>query len=279
MGIRIFFRYLYSCLGVQALLFHQHARKSRKIEHAFGMFACIVCDKKCFRAHCCRDNSVENGIALISSVAGYVMEIVWKYAAVDRHSGILNICVTPWRLLACIPHSWQCNNDIVRPPSIHRNEVNDKNTNGGPRRSLQRSATLPANPRNNPIIRHHQRYHHDEQSAEIPLIQQQPQTRITTPQRIKIRVRSTSTEKAGESINNQNVSKGSQPILANIQLTVFAFCISIWFTQIGRTTIITQAKWLPRICYNRDMWSKSAGRWLARLVAVALARSTRDKTW
>lgn len=89
---------------------------------------------------------------------------------------------------------------------FHRNEVNDKNTNGGPRRSLQRSATLPANPRNNPIIRHHQRYHHDEQSAEIPVIQQQPQTRFN-PQRIKIRVKSTSTEKAaGDSNNNQNVS-------------------------------------------------------------------------
>lgn len=161
-----------------------------------------------------------------------------------------------------------------------RNEVNDKNTNGGPRRSLQRSATLPANPRNNPIIRHHQRYHHDEQSAEIPLIQQQPQTRITTPQRIKIRVRSTSTEKAGESNNNQNVSVLHMADFDLFELSTDSlgfFFFAFWLTQSSRITSSIQPKWLPRICCNRAMWSKSVGRWSGRLVAAVLVRSTKDK--
>lgn len=85
-----------------------------------------------------------------------------------------------------------------------RNEVNEKNPDGGPRRrsSLQRSATLPANPRNNPILRHHQRYHQDESDQQI-IIQrdgQYPQLH----QKIRIRVRSTSTDKGVEINNNQN---------------------------------------------------------------------------
>ncbi|XP_031622645.1 tau-tubulin kinase homolog Asator isoform X2 [Contarinia nasturtii] len=85
------------------------------------------------------------------------------------------------------------------------NEVNDKNPDSGPRRSLQRSATLPANPRNNPILRHHQRYHQDEPKPQIPIIVQQP-THFPPQlhQKIRIRVRSTSTDKAGEINNNQN---------------------------------------------------------------------------
>lgn len=87
--------------------------------------------------------------------------------------------------------------------------MNDKNTNSGPRRSsLQRSATLPANTHNNPILRHHQRYHQDEPTPEIPVInKQQPNRHPQNHQRIKIRVRSTSTEQAGEINNNQNVCK------------------------------------------------------------------------
>lgn len=90
--------------------------------------------------------------------------------------------------------------------------MNDKNPNSGPRRSLQRSATLPANPRNNPILRHHQRYHQDEPTPEIPVINTQ-QLPTHYPQlyqkhhNIKIRVRSTSTDKGGEINNNQNVSE------------------------------------------------------------------------
>lgn len=86
-----------------------------------------------------------------------------------------------------------------------RNEVNDKNPDGGPRRSLQRSATLPANPRNNPILRHHQRYHQDEPNPQIPIIVQQPtHYPPQLQQKVRIRVRSTSTDKAGEINNNQN---------------------------------------------------------------------------
>ncbi|XP_055317380.1 tau-tubulin kinase homolog Asator isoform X5 [Sitodiplosis mosellana] len=85
------------------------------------------------------------------------------------------------------------------------NEVNDKNPDGGARRSLQRSATLPANPRNNPILRHHQRYHQDEPNPQIPIIVQQPtHYPPQLQQKVRIRVRSTSTDKAGEINNNQN---------------------------------------------------------------------------
>lgn len=92
---------------------------------------------------------------------------------------------------------------------IHRNEVNDKNPDSGPRRSLQRSATLPANPRNNPILRHHQRYHQDEPDPQIPIIVQQPTHYPQLHQKIRIRVRSTSTDKAGE-INNNNQNHVSE---------------------------------------------------------------------
>lgn len=85
-----------------------------------------------------------------------------------------------------------------------RNEVNDKNPDSGPRRSLQRSATLPANPRNNPILRHHQRYHQDEPNPQIPIIVQPSHFPPQLHQKVRIRVRSTSTDKAGEINNNQN---------------------------------------------------------------------------
>lgn len=87
---------------------------------------------------------------------------------------------------------------------FYRNEVNEKNQDSGPRRSLQRSATLPANPRNNPILRHHQRYHQDEPNPQIPIIVQQPTHYPQLHQKVRIRVRSTSTDKAGEINNNQN---------------------------------------------------------------------------
>lgn len=87
----------------------------------------------------------------------------------------------------------------------NRNEVNEKSPDSGPRRSLQRSATLPANPRNNPILRHHQRYHQDEPKPLIPNFTQQPNHYPPQlHQKIRIRVRSTSTDKAGEINNNQN---------------------------------------------------------------------------
>lgn len=95
-----------------------------------------------------------------------------------------------------------------------RNEVNEKNPEGGPRRSsLQRSATLPANPRHNPILRHHHRYHQDESDQQI-IIQrdgQYPQLH----QKIRIRVRSTSTDK-GVEINNNNQNHVNNSTLAQI---------------------------------------------------------------
>lgn len=127
--------------------------------------------------------------------------------------------------------------------SFFRNEVNDKNQDSGPRRSLQRSATLPANPRNNPILRHHQRYHQDEPNPQIPIIVQQPTHYPQLHQKVRIRVRSTSTDKAGEINNNQNH-------------------VSEWYIQIVWVIWVTNSVCLYLVSYQHSTFDWIEACWI-----------------
>lgn len=128
---------------------------------------------------------------------------------------------------------------------FYRNEVNEKNPDGGPRRSsLQRSATLPANPRNNPILRHHQRYHQDESDQQIIL--QRPGHYPQLHQKIRIRVRSTSTDKGGE-INNNNQNHVS---IVDIQCCC-------WFMRDGHHSAINLSRHMvPNEVHFQSMCSQ-----------------------
>lgn len=144
---------------------------------------------------------------------------------------------------------------------FYRNEVNEKNPDGGPRRSsLQRSATLPANPRNNPILRHHQRYHQDESDQQIIL--QRPGHYPQLHQKIRIRVRSTSTDKGGEINNNNqnhvsitsifNVAVGScaMAIIRRLIYRVIWFLMKFIFNRCAHNFRISQRKWRQKIYCN-----------------------------